>query len=115
MSAFTQAELDYLLGERRLARVATVGEDGTPHVVPVGWNLNRDQEVIEVSGRDFADTKKFRDVVATGRAAIVVDDVVQPPWQPRGVTVRGRAEAVSDDRGARIRIHPDRVVSWGLQ
>lgn len=67
MSAFTQTELDYLLGERRLARVATVGDDGTPHVVPVGWSLNRDEGVIEVSGRDFADTKKFRDVAATRR------------------------------------------------
>lgn len=36
MSAFTDSELRYLLGERRLARVATVGKDGTPHVVPVG-------------------------------------------------------------------------------
>lgn len=114
MNAFTQTELDYLLGERRLARVATVGPDGTPHVVPVGWSLNRDEGVIEVSGHDFADTKKFRDVAATSKAAIVIDDVVQPPWQPRGVTVRGRADAITDDGGARIRIHPDRVVSWGL-
>lgn len=42
MSAFSEAELDYLLTEfdhlvtRRLGRLATVGKDGTPHVVPVG-------------------------------------------------------------------------------
>lgn len=36
MSAFSDAELAYLTGERRLARIATVGKDGTPHVVPVG-------------------------------------------------------------------------------
>jgi pyridoxamine 5'-phosphate oxidase family protein len=36
MSAFTSAELEYMTGERRLARLATVGTDGTPHVVPVG-------------------------------------------------------------------------------
>lgn len=113
MSAFSQPELDYLLGERRLARVATVAADGTPHVTPVGWSLDPDLGVIEVSGRDFAATKKFRDVAATGTAAIVIDDVV-PPWQPRAVSIRGRAEAISDDDGARIRIHPDRVVSWGL-
>lgn len=115
MSAFTQTELDYLLGERRLARVATVGPDGTPNVVPVGWSLNREEDVIEVSGHNFANTKKFRDVAATGTAAIVIDDVVQPPWQPRAVTIRGRADAITDDRGARIRIHPDRVISWGLE
>lgn len=112
MTVFTKPELDYLLSERRLARVATVGPDGTPHVTPVGWRLDPDDEVVEVSGREFASTKKFRDVAATGTAAIVIDDVL-PPWQPRGVTIRGRAEAVPGDN-PHIRIHPDRVVSWGL-
>jgi len=36
MSAFTAGELAYLHGERRLARLATVGRDGTPHVVQPG-------------------------------------------------------------------------------
>lgn len=36
MSAFSDAELAYVTGERRLGRIATVGEDGTPRVVPVG-------------------------------------------------------------------------------
>jgi pyridoxamine 5'-phosphate oxidase family protein len=35
MSVFTAAQLAYL-GERRLARIATVGADGTLHVTPVG-------------------------------------------------------------------------------
>jgi nitroimidazol reductase NimA-like FMN-containing flavoprotein (pyridoxamine 5'-phosphate oxidase superfamily) len=34
-SSLTEEELRYLSSERRLARVATVGKDGTPHVVPV--------------------------------------------------------------------------------
>lgn len=113
MSVFTEAELGYLRGERRLGRLATVGPDGTPHVAPVGWNLGPDGDVVEITGRDFAATKKFRDVARTNRAAIVVDDVL-PPWQPRGVEVRGRAEAI-DGPEPRIRIHPERVVSWGLQ
>lgn len=43
MSSFTAAEREYLRGAtggRRLAHVATVGADGTPHVVPVGFSLN---------------------------------------------------------------------------
>jgi pyridoxamine 5'-phosphate oxidase family protein len=35
-SFFTDAEVAYLHSERRLARLATVGPDGTPHVTPVG-------------------------------------------------------------------------------
>jgi pyridoxamine 5'-phosphate oxidase family protein len=114
MSIFTQAELTYLQSERRLARLATVGPDGTPHVTPVGmWTLDADAEIIEVSGRDLAATKKFRDIARTHRAAIVIDDLVPEPWQPRGVEIRGRAEAITDPQ-PRIRIHPERIIGWGL-
>ena len=113
MSAFTAEELSYLHGERRLARVATVGRDGTPHVVPVGWTHNPDLDTIDIGGRGFAGTKKYRDVARSGRAAVVIDDVL-PPWQPRGVEVRGRAEALAEPEPM-IRIHPERVVSWGLE
>lgn len=113
MTVYTEAELAYLRGERRLAHVATVGKDGTPHVTPVGmWSVDPDSGVVEVTGHDFAATKKFRDVARTHRAAIVVDDVL-PPWQPRGVEIRGHAEAVSEPQPA-IRIHPERIIGWGL-
>ena len=114
MSAFSDAQLDYLTSERRLGRVATVGRDGTPHVVPVGWTYNRDEDAIDIGGRDFERTKKFRDVVRSGRAAIVIDDLASvDPWRPRLVEVRGRAEALREPRPM-IRIHPERVVSFGL-
>ncbi|HVM13252.1 MAG TPA: PPOX class F420-dependent oxidoreductase [Egibacteraceae bacterium] len=112
MSEFTEAELQYLRSERRLGRLATVGPRGDVHVTPVGWSLDRAASVIEVGGRALATTKKFRDVARGGRAAIVIDDVL-PPWRPRGVEVRGRAEAVEDPTPV-IRIHPERIVSWGL-
>lgn len=112
-SIFSEAELTYLRSERRLARLATVGADGMPHVTPVGWSYDPDADVIEVSGYSFAATKKYRDVAGTGRAALVVDDVV-PPWQPRGIEIRGDAEALPEPE-PRIRIHPRRIVSWGLE
>ena len=115
MSAFSEAELAYLGGERRLGRVATVGKDGTPHVAPVGWSYKPETDTIEIGGRNFAQSKKYRDVMRTERAAIVIDDLASvDPWRPRGVEVRGRAEALPEP-SAMIRIHPDRVVSWGLQ
>lgn len=113
MSVFSEAELAYLSGgERRLARVATVGPDGDIHVTPVGWTL-ADDGVVEISGHSFERTKKYRDVQRTGRASLVIDDVL-PPWQPRGVEIRGRAEAVEGDH-PRIRVYPKRIVSWGLE
>ena len=114
MSAFTDAELAYLHGQRLLGRVATVGADGTPHVAPVGWAHNADLDTIDVTGHGLEQTKKFRDVARTGRAAIVIDDLASVrPWRPRAIEVRGPAEALRTPE-ALIRIHPERIVSWGL-
>ena len=116
MSVFTKSELEYLRGggPRRLARIATVGKDGSPHVVPVGFRYEPAHDSIDVHGHDLGRTRKFRDVERTGRAAIVIDDLASAePWRPRGVEVRGRAEAVSSPQPL-IRIHPERIVSWGV-
>jgi pyridoxamine 5'-phosphate oxidase family protein len=115
VGAFTEAERSFLQ-QRRLGRLATVGRDGGPHVTPVGmWQITQDEDAVEVTGRNFAATKKFRDVAATGRAAIVIDDILSTnPWRPCGVEIRGHAEALNEPE-PRIRIHADRVISWGLE
>jgi pyridoxamine 5'-phosphate oxidase family protein len=119
MSVFSDQELAYLV-EGRLGRLATIGPDGLPHVVPLGWSYNPALDTIDVGGRDMARTRKFRNVRANGNAALVIDDVL-PPWRPRGVMVRGPAEALEEAVGANgqpvgpiIRIHPAQVISWGL-
>jgi pyridoxamine 5'-phosphate oxidase family protein len=114
MSVFTEAELQYLTGGRQLGRLATVGADGTPHVVPVGWIYNAATDTIDIGGHELEQTKKFRDVTRTGRAAIVIDDLESvDPWRPRAIEVRGRAEAIALPTPL-IRIHPERIVSWGI-
>jgi pyridoxamine 5'-phosphate oxidase family protein len=120
MSAFTERELEYL-GEQRLGRLATVNGKGEPHVVPVAFRYNGEFDAIDVGGHNFAKSKKYRDARDTGRAALVVDDVL-PPWRGRGVEVRGRAEILGEGGDAFghgfaaeiIRIHPTRIVGWGI-
>ena len=119
MSVFSDKEL-YYLADRRLGRLATVDPDGLPHVVPLGWSYNPALDTIDIGGRDFARTAKFRNVRANPRVAVVIDDVL-PPWRPRCVMVRGEAEALDEAAGADggrlgpiIRIHPSQVLSWGL-
>jgi pyridoxamine 5'-phosphate oxidase family protein len=120
MSAFTEKEIEYL-NEQRLGRLATVDAEGNPHVVPVAFRYNEELDAVDIGGHNFAGSKKFRDVGKTGRAAFVVDDVL-PPWRARGVEVRGRAEVRSEGgkeimenfAEAMIRIHPRRIVSWGV-
>jgi pyridoxamine 5'-phosphate oxidase family protein len=123
MSVFSDAELAYLTGGtagRRLGRLATIDPDGTLNVVPLGYNYNPEHDTIDIGGRDFAATRKFRNVAANPAVGFVVDDVL-PPWRPRAVQVRGRAEALDSatwpdgtSREAIIRIIPAKVISWGL-
>ena len=114
-SVFRQAEIEYLDGGRQLGRIATVGADGTPHVVPVAWIYNAVRDTIDIGGHELERTKKFRDVSRTERAAIVIDDLASTdPWHPRGIEVRGRGEAIALPT-ALIRIHPERIVSWGIE
>ena len=115
MSVFTAPELQYLAGGRQLGRLATVGADGTPHVVPVAWIYNAARDTIDVGGHDLELSKKFRDVQRSGRAAIVIDDLAsENPWRPRGIEVRGRGEAIALPTPL-IRIHPERIVTWGIE
>jgi pyridoxamine 5'-phosphate oxidase family protein len=115
VSVFREAELRYLAGGRQLGRIATVGADGTPHVVPVAWIYNAARDTIDVGGQELERSKKFRDVARTGRAAIVIDDLASTdPWRPRGIEIRGRGEAIALPTPL-IRIYPERIVSWGLE
>lgn len=122
MSAFTDAEIEYLT-EQRLGRLATVGPDGQPHVVPVGFSYGADGDTIRISGHDFSETKKFRDAERHPKVAFIVDDFASiDPWRPRGVEIRGRAETFRDGAeevgpgsgSAWIEISPDRIISWGI-
>jgi pyridoxamine 5'-phosphate oxidase family protein len=120
MSAFTKTEIDYL-AEQRLGRIATVGPDGQPHVVPTSFRFNAEHDAIDVGGLRMSQTKKLRDVQRTGRASIVIDDVL-PPWQPRMIEIRGTAAVVTSGGKAFgdrfddtiVRIQPTRIISFGI-
>jgi len=117
VSVFSDAGLAYL-DEGKLGRLATVDGAGMPHLVPIGWRYNPDLDTIDVGGRDFERSAKYRHVQANPNVAFVVDDVL-PRWRPRCVTLRGTAVAIAasvegPDQGALIRITPTHVISWGL-
>ena len=93
MSNFTPVEIEYFKSQR-LGQLATVNAAGEPHVVPVSFRYNAELDTIDIGGHNIAQSKKFRDAARNGRVAFVVDDVL-PPWQPRGIEVRGSAEVLS--------------------
>jgi pyridoxamine 5'-phosphate oxidase family protein len=123
MSVFTPAELAYLQSQR-LGRLATVGADSQPHVVPVGFRYNAEHDTIDIGGHGgFAKRKKYRDVRQNRRVAFVVDDLASvDPWFVRGIEIRGDTE-ILETGGHKIvpgfdpemfRIRPRRIISWGL-
>ena len=123
MSVFTDEERRYLLSGVALGRLATVGSDGTPHVVPTSYRYNQRHDTIDIGGHDFARRKKYRDVLRNAKVAFVIDDLASVnPWRARGIEIRGEAE-VLDTGGTELgpgfapqmfRITPKRIVSWGL-
>jgi pyridoxamine 5'-phosphate oxidase family protein len=118
---FTEAELRYLK-EQPLGRLATVQEDGTLQVSPVGFTYNPDGGTIDIGGFTMSASQKYRNVAANGRVAFVVDDIASyEPWRVRCLEIRGVAEAVpgpkadqGDPNGALIRVRPRRVISFGI-
>ena len=116
MQTFTTSELDYLAGQR-LARLATIDPSGGLQNNPVGFNVAADGTVV-VGGWNLSKSRKFRNIAGNGHVALVVDDIASvDPWRVRGVEIRGTADAESSETGRsgeRIVIHPDRVISWGL-
>jgi pyridoxamine 5'-phosphate oxidase family protein len=125
VSAFSEAEIDYMR-EQTLARVATVGPDGQPHVTPVTYIYNADEDAIDVGGISFGGTKKWRDAQGSPKVTLLVDDVLANPRRARALEIRGEAE-LHESGGDQInprfsnfapqflRIRPTRIVSWGLE
>ncbi|MBB4688305.1 PPOX class F420-dependent oxidoreductase [Amycolatopsis jiangsuensis] len=118
---FTEAELAYL-SEQGLGRLATQQPNGTLQVNPVAFTWNASAQTIDVTGAGLTKSRKYRNVEANGRAAFVVDDLPSlEPIRVRCLEIRGRAEVVPEAfapdghlDGAVIRIHPQRIISLGI-
>ena len=128
MSAFTDAEIEFV-NSQRLGRLATVGADGMPHVMPVAVFYDPDAGALVIGANaEFGEavmssSKKFRDAQRRPKVAVVID----APG-PRILEVRGQAETRLDggeEAGRRlgapfrfaaawIRVLPHRIVAVGI-
>ncbi|WP_157248050.1 PPOX class F420-dependent oxidoreductase [Nonomuraea typhae] len=118
---FTQAERDYLAAQP-LGRLATVSPGGQVQNNPTNFFLDAEAGTIVIGGGALGGTKKFRNVQQGSTVAFVVDDLASAdPWTPRGIEIRGKAEALTDHEPPVpglsrqiIRITPTTIISWGL-
>jgi PPOX class probable F420-dependent enzyme len=135
--AMTPEELDEFLAAERVCRIATLGQDGSPHVSPLWFAW--DGECLWLSSA--VGTQRWVNVGRDSRVSVVIDsgrDYVQL----QGVEILGRAEIVGevprtdapnaeldaperlfadkyangqvshDGRHAWVRVIPDKIVSW---
>jgi pyridoxamine 5'-phosphate oxidase family protein len=121
MSAFTPGEIDYLTSQT-MGRLATVGRNGRPHLTPLTYVYNPDEDAIDLGGIDFANSKKWRDAHANPRITFLVDDF--SPSEAHAIEIRGDAE-LHETGGSTInpripgfveqfiRLRPRHIVSWG--
>jgi pyridoxamine 5'-phosphate oxidase family protein len=118
--AFTEQEIAYLQSQG-LGRLATVGADGQPDVVPVAVEF--DGTFLWVGGTpDVTGTRKFRNVAAGNpRVSVVIDDMQSlDPFIARGIRIYGHAEQPFErvgmvGPGIYMRITPAVSWSWNLE
>jgi pyridoxamine 5'-phosphate oxidase family protein len=118
--SFTEEEIEYLRSQQ-LARVATVGGDGQPDVVPLAFEFDGTFFWVGGSGAAVLETRKFRNICAGNQQiALVVDDLVSlQPFIARGIRVYGNAKPPVErvgmvGPGVYTRITPTISWSWNL-
>lgn len=123
MSVFTEAELQKLRAGK-LGRLATVGADGQPHLVPLTYTFNEAEDAVDVGGFGFGASKKWRDARRNPKVTFVLDE--SAGGTAYGIELRCVAE-VHETGGETInprfpgfdpqflRLRPNRVVSWGVE
>jgi PPOX class probable F420-dependent enzyme len=126
-----------LLREERVARLATHGDQGRIHLVPVCYAYDGKDIFIGTS----LDSKKVKNVRRNSSVAFVVDFYVEDWSKLKGVMIQGRAEVIErgkefeeakkllyekypqyeatapieEGESAIIKIKPEKVVSWDYE
>ncbi len=118
--SFTDEEVAYLRSQP-LARLATLGPDEQPDVVPLAFEFDGTHFWVGGSGDTVLRTRKFRNVGAgRHKVALVIDDLVSfDPFIARSIRVYGEADGPVErvgmlGPGAYLRITPTISWSWNL-
>ena len=91
---------DDLLATARVGHLATASSDGRPHVVPVCfvWVPPYLYSAIDAKPKRTTLLRRVRNIIASGRAAFVVDRWSEDWRQLAYVLIEGPAEVLEDGR-----------------
>lgn len=85
------------LGKPRVARLATVGLDGYPHIVPI-WFRRDGDDIVFGSDRD---NRKVRNILANPKGAVVIGGEL--PIEDEGYMIQGNLSIADDVNHAAMR------------
>ena len=98
-AVFSDAELAFLT-RMRVARMATAGADGQPHVIPIVFAVDDSGLYTPLDGKPKhvlpRELKRVRNLVANPQIAIVVDQYDEDWTRLAWVMVTGRGEVVDN-------------------
>lgn len=105
MVTFTAAEKAIITSNDQ-CRMATVGKDGWPHCVPVGY-VYKDRLFYIPSDKR---TKKISNIRTNKKVCIVIDD----ENSGAGVTIQGYAEMIEDERFTQLKNWMEQLTGWSI-
>lgn len=90
------------LGEARVARLATIGANGRPHVVPITFAVDGDTMYFAVDHKPkrTKDLQRLRNIAANPAVSVLVDHYDDDWDRLWWVRVDGSARVASDDADA---------------
>jgi nitroimidazol reductase NimA-like FMN-containing flavoprotein (pyridoxamine 5'-phosphate oxidase superfamily) len=93
-------------------RLATVGPDGYPHCVPVGYVYHDGLLYMPT----VAGTKKARNIEANPKACVTVDTLnsAHPELPAAGLTLQGKARLVKEPAYSKLKVEIERLSGWRL-
>jgi nitroimidazol reductase NimA-like FMN-containing flavoprotein (pyridoxamine 5'-phosphate oxidase superfamily) len=107
----TAAEIDNILSMKLIANLATLGEDGTIHLVPM-WFIRIGNDICIPTSRH---TRKYNNLRARPNASVMID-ISHAGLDLKGVLIKGSVELIEGQEARKInhQIHLKYVTQEGL-
>jgi PPOX class probable F420-dependent enzyme len=127
------------LEEARIARLATAGDDGRPHIVPVVFVIDNDNLyfAVDAKPKQTKNLKRLRNIAINPMVSVLVDHYEDDWTRLWWVRVDGTARVVIDETQARlatdllvekyaqyrnarpegpvVAVHVDRITGWSFK
>ncbi len=97
----SKAEIDSFLSKPLVARVATIRDDGYPHVTPLWYHWDGEHLYL-ILGHGERPRHHIANLRRNDKVTLVIDKDVRPDtktlFEAQAVSIRGRAELLTDEK-----------------